>query len=209
MEADERIPLPATSKPPAILLDTLLLLFLRVVYFLLARRFLLHTLNPTLRDLSKAESEPPETLPTVSPGAAAASSASSRQAVNLSSSPSSPSRTAAPASDFELDYSEDDYGATPSSSYPPSPAGGHALNSRRDYLGGGGSPSSSRASLPATPVGTGSGNALELQTLGHKLQTARDSSRQVLQLSHGRSSGATVGAKGVKKATRGLNKVSR
>lgn len=51
-----RIALPAATTSP-ILLDTVLLLVIRGGYFLLSRRFLLATLSPTLRDISKPELE--------------------------------------------------------------------------------------------------------------------------------------------------------
>lgn len=44
----------------ALLLDSLFLVLLRIAYFALSRKFLLATLNPTLREISS-----PETLPSV------------------------------------------------------------------------------------------------------------------------------------------------
>jgi len=50
------------SKNEPLLLDTIVLLVLRVGYALTCRKFLLSALNPTLRELSKEES-----LPTIAP----------------------------------------------------------------------------------------------------------------------------------------------
>jgi hypothetical protein len=51
-----KLPLPASTTSP-IVLDTVLLLVLRGGYFLISRRFLVATLSPTLRDISKPELE--------------------------------------------------------------------------------------------------------------------------------------------------------
>ncbi|RXK39301.1 hypothetical protein M231_03380 [Tremella mesenterica] len=179
--------LPRPSKSSAILLDTLFLIALRLLYFFLSRRFLLATLNPTLRDISKADTAA-AILPTEAPRTP------TRHNSNLA------------ASDFELDTVSDDdpFTATPNSSYPPSPAGGIVRDpfsrDRADerFLGHG---------LPSSP----SGESLELQSFGQKLQNADRPSNggagrvQVLQLTHARSSSAH----GVKKATRGLHRASR
>lgn len=55
MPSSTTIPSLGAAKPPPIVLDTLFLLALRGVYFLLARRYLLAHLSPALRDMSKPE----------------------------------------------------------------------------------------------------------------------------------------------------------
>ena len=205
-----KVPLPSsiTSSAPPILLDTLFLIFLRLIYFLLSRRFLLSTINPTLRDLSK-----PETLlpPIVS-----------LQAENERPRSSNRSQGFLPLSDLEFDEidTEEDgilSRTTPNSSYPPTPSKPNislpnSSHSNRDpftrrntddpflHLSG-------SSLLPATPE-NGIGG-IELQTLGQKLKdvgTGVGKKVQVLQLNHARRD---VGSKGIKKATRGLSRLSR
>ncbi|WWC89141.1 uncharacterized protein L201_004059 [Kwoniella dendrophila CBS 6074] len=52
---------PLTSAPSPILLDTLVLLVLRIVYFFLSRKFLLAAVNPRLRNISAPEQLLPST----------------------------------------------------------------------------------------------------------------------------------------------------
>ena len=200
---------PTPTGPPVILLDTLLLLFLRLIYFLLSRRYLLSTLNPTLRDLSK-----PETLlPPI-----ASLQAENGQRPHTSSH----LQSILPLSDNELDTEDENLlsRTSPNSSYPPSPLKPSsslptsAQTSRDAYTRrnidespfhtGGGS-----FSLPTIPEG-GNGN-IELQALGQKLKdvgAGMGRKVQVLQLSHGRR-GDAIGAKAIKKATRGLSWLAR
>jgi len=175
-------PSSASTSASPLVFDTAVLLALRVVYFLLSRRFLLSTINPTLRDLSKTESLLPATSTHPS-----------------SSFPQSPSLA---AQEYELDTgldTEDDgllSANSPAPSYPPTPTRsniGLPGSSRAPYRSG------SASNLPNIP----NGDAMEMQGLGNKLREA--GKKQVIQLTHARP----VGTKRVKKATRGLNRVSR
>jgi len=172
-------PTNSTSTSPLVF-DSAILLALRVVYFLLSRRFLLSTINPTLRDLSKSETLLPAT------------STQPDRSV-----PRSPSLA---AQEYELDTgldTEDDgllSANSPAPSYPPTPTRpniGLPNSSRAPYRSG------SSHELPNIPDG------VEMQGLGQKLREA--GKKQVIQLTHARP----VGTKRVKKATRGLNRVSR
>lgn len=202
------IPPPPTSSPPPILLDTVFLLFLRFVYFLLSRRFLLSTLNPTLRDLSKPDTLLPPTA--------------SMQAENGRSRNQSHSIGINPLSDNELDTEDDNVLSRiiPYSSYPPSPSKPVSSfptssqpsrdplmrrNAEESFLHAPGSSSS----LPTIPEG--SGGDIELQALGQKLKdvgAGMGKKAHVLQLSHGRR-GDVIATQGIKKATRGLSRLAR
>lgn len=199
--------LPVTSGPPAILLDTLLLIFLRLVYFFLSRRFLLSILNPTLRDLSK-----PETL---------LPSAASFQAEDDRPRSFNRSQSLNPLPENDYDTEDDDIlsGVTPNSSYPLSPSKPNvslptsSTPSRDPFLRRNTDESFSHsrgesASLPSIPE-NGNGN-IELQALGQKLKNVgagMGKKVRVLQLSHARRGDA--GVKGIKKATRGLSWLAR
>jgi hypothetical protein len=181
-----------TTADSPIIFDSAVLLALRVVYFMLSRRFLLSTINPTLRDLSKSEASLPTT---------------SSQDRTISRSPS------LAAQEYELDTgldTEDDgllSANSPAPSYPPTPTRLTAPlpgSSRAAYRS---SPPSNSLGLPHVPDPTGTGSGTELQKLGQKLRDA--GKKQVIQLSHGPGRSATVGTKRAKKATRGLNRVSR
>lgn len=193
MESSDPPPVfaPTISSSPAsspILFDTFLLLLLRLVYFFISRKFLHSTINPTLRDISQPETILPST-------------------VSIPTADSS--RRGGVASVNETEYYEetDDTGFTPVSSYPGSPAPisltltSSSNGSRRDD-----NPGYSSSSLPSYP--SQGENTIELQAVGQKLKGASSGvSRKVLQLSHGKRSGA--GTKRVKKATRGLHRASR
>ncbi|OWZ47461.1 hypothetical protein C352_02380 [Cryptococcus neoformans CHC193] len=185
------VPAPAISSSPtssAILFDTFLLLLLRLVYFFISRKFLHSTISPTLRDISQ-----PETI--LPPTASLPTADSSRRSGNVLG--------------LETEYNDetDDTSFTPVSSYPGSPAPisltltSSNNGSRRDD-----NPGYSSSNLPSYP--SQGENTIELQAIGQKLKDASSGvSRKVLQLSHGKRSGA--GTKRVKKATRGLHRVSR
>ncbi|KIR59692.1 hypothetical protein I314_04688 [Cryptococcus bacillisporus CA1873] len=193
MESSDPPPVfaPTISSSPAsspILFDTFLLLLLRLIYFFISRKFLHSTINPTLRDISQPETILPST-------------------VSIPTADSS--RRGGVASVNETEYYEetDDTGFTPVSSYPGSPAPisltltSSSNGSRRDD-----NPGYSSSSLPSYP--SQGENTIELQAVGQKLKDASSGvSRKVLQLSHGKRSGA--GTKRVKKATRGLHRASR
>lgn len=173
-----------TSTSPVIF-DSAVLIGLRLVYFLLSRRFLLSTINPTLRDLSKTDSQ---LLPS---------------SITSSRSPASQSPSLRPQ-DFELDgeFDTEDDGLlsanSPAPSYPPTPTRGSVAlpgSSRAPYR-------SSPPGSTLSPSGAGEGG-VEMNMLGQKLREA--GKKQVIQLTHGR----TVGTKRTKTATRGLNRVSR
>ncbi|KAL0255458.1 hypothetical protein I308_100262 [Cryptococcus tetragattii IND107] len=193
MESSDPPPVFAStfSSSPAsspILFDTFLLLLLRLVYFFISRKFLHSTINPTLRGISQPETILPST-------------------VSIPTADSS--RRAGVSSVNETEYYEetDDTGFTPVSSYPGSPApislalASSSNGSRRED-----NPGYSSSSLPSYP--SQGENTIELQAVGQKLKDASSGvSRKVLQLSHGKRSGA--GTKRVKKATRGLHRASR
>ncbi|ORY32871.1 Abscisic acid G-protein coupled receptor-domain-containing protein [Naematelia encephala] len=204
-----------SSTTPPILIDTVFLLFLRLVYFFLSRRFLLSSLSPTLRDLSKPEIllPPPD-----------ASRPRSDSQLSLSGSgPSSSSNGIIPMSDLELDaelednYTEDGDGQ----SYPPSPIRSPAplplppfvrrgTDDQINISRGEGSSRAANAGGAGNGNGTGNGDdvGIEMMGLGQKIKDATAAAKgkvQVLQLSHGRREGT----KGIKKATRGLSRLSR
>ena len=203
---DPLTPIPSPSGPPPILLDSLFLIFLRLVYFLLARRFLLSTLDPTLRDLSKPEALLPPT--------ASLQAGSRRGQSNPRSQISLPLQS-------ELDTEDENplSRTTPNSSYPPSPARSLITpplssqpsrdtfarrNTEETYL----HTINGSSSLPSTPD---VGSSIELQTLGQKLKdfgAGVGKKAHVLQLSHGRRADGG-GTKGIKKATRGLSRLAR
>jgi hypothetical protein len=174
----------STSTSP-LLFDSAVLIALRIIYFLLSRRFLLSTINPTLRDLSKTETLLPST--SIQPDRSA---------------PRSPGLA---AQEYELDTgldTEDDgllSANSPAPSYPSTPTRSNIAlpgSSRAPYRSASPAPNSG---LPYIP----DGNGVEMQGLGQKLKEA--GKKQVIQLTHARP----VGTKRVKKATRGLNRVSR
>jgi len=192
------------SGPPAILLDTLFLVFLRLVYFLLARRFLLSTLNPTLRDLSKTETL---LAPTAS--------------WRVDNARSNRSLSLIPLSDGELDTEDDNplSRTTPNSSFPPSPSKPNTSLptssqpsrdpfTRRKTDEGFHLSAAGTSSLPAAPDGASGG--FELQALGQKLKDVGAGVRKkvdILQLSHGQRGDG--GVKGIKQAMRGLSWLAR
>ena len=174
----------STESTSPVIFDSAVLLGLRLVYFLLSRRFLLSTINPTLRDLSKSDSL---VLPAT---------------INSQTrSPGSNSPSLRPQ-DFELDgeFDTEDDGLlsanSPAPSYPPTPTRGSVAL-----------PGSSRNAYRSSPPGSSNNLAgeggLEMNLLGQKLREA--GRKQVIQLTHGK----TVGTKRTKTATRGLNRVSR
>lgn len=179
---------PESSTSPSVIsspvvFDSAVLLGLRLVYFLLSRRFLLSTINPTLRDLSKSESQ---LLPaTVSQNRSPASQSPSLRAQDL---------------DLDGEFDTEDDGLlsanSPAPSYPSTPTRGTVPL-----------PGSSRAPYRSSPPGSSTNLAgdagVEMHLLGQKLRDA--GKKQVIQLTHAR----TVGTKRSKNATRGLNRVSR
>ncbi|KAK8864574.1 hypothetical protein IAR55_001824 [Kwoniella newhampshirensis] len=215
METDQpSLPLQSysTSSTSPILFDTLLLVFLRLVYFLLSRKFLLSTINPRLRDISQPE-QPTSLLPL------STSTSTSTSNTALPRSRSDSTSHGGIGIEFGDDTEDESYllsdmAMTPLS--PNSPAGGiprtdsyfnlHADNSNTGTPTTFAGPSSSSSSgLPQD----GNNSSIEFHRLGQKLrqEAAAAIPKQVLQLSHGRSSGG--GTKGIKKATRGLHRVSR
>lgn len=187
------IPLSHQSSSP-ILLDTVFLLALRGVYFLLARRFLQSTINPTLRDISK-----PETL---------------LPSVTTAESPSIPTPTPSrsPSTgyfDLELETEDD---ATPNPSYPPTPnrptpnlplASSSNAPYRAPYRNEGSYTPVERVSPKYASVGLPE-TGIELGNLGQKLKDVH-----VLQLSHAKPAASAGGTKQIKRATKGLNRMSR
>nr|WVH01961.1 golgi pH regulator [Naematelia aurantialba] len=233
MELDaRRSATPATSP---ILVDTVFLLFLRLVYFLLSRRFLLSSLSPTLRDLSKPETllPPPDVSRPRSDSQHSTGSGRPGLARSRSGSGTGVGGGIIPMSDLELDGDVDDVYTEDGMSYPPSPVRSPAplppfirrgtddqLNLSRGESSntrGAGGPSGSGFGFGAASgsgVGGGAGSSsageagIEMMGLGQKLNEAAAGARgkvQVLQLSHGRREGT----KGIKKATRGLSRLSR
>ncbi|WVR06897.1 hypothetical protein IAU60_003933 [Kwoniella sp. DSM 27419] len=189
---------PTTAQPSPILLDTVLLLALRVVYYFLSRKFLSATINPRLREISK-----PETI---------------LPAVSVSS--SRPADGGRERGSIVSDYGEDTEDEallgtlSPSSSYPgspnktlsplPGPSSSKGYFDRRTSHPGPYPPPNGGSALPSSPKG----DTIELQHLGQKLKDAGTSvNKKVLQLSHGRA--VVAGTKETKKATRGLHRISR
>jgi hypothetical protein len=171
-------PIGAASRSP-ILVDTVFLISLRFIFFLVCRKFLLSTLNPTLRDLSNPE----QLLPTPATLDAARRTATAAQPSDVD--------------DFDTEDDAQQY-LTPASSHPPSPVkptmslpGG--LRPIRD-------PFIRRVSDEST-----SDMPIELSNLNQKLKTVPIQEHRILQLSHGKR---TV-VKGSKKATKGLSRVAR
>jgi hypothetical protein len=185
----------STSSSPLVF-DSAVLLALRVVYFLLSRRFLLSTINPTLRDLSKSETLLPATLaPDRTPRSQSQSQSLAAQEYEL---------------DTGLDTEDDGLlsANSPAPSYPPTPTRSHAPlpgpgpgsgSSRAPYRST--SPSPAHTTLPYIPD-----DSMEMGSLGQKLKEV--GKKQIIQLTH-RDGRSGVGTKRVKKATRGLNRVSR
>ncbi|WOO81159.1 Golgi pH regulator [Vanrija pseudolonga] len=178
----------AASHP--ILFDTLVLVALRVVYALLARRYLLATLNPTLRSLSTQDD-------VVLPDAYRGNSAATRGLLR--------------ESDAELEPESTD-AESPSSSYPPSP------RSRRAPIQESSAPfrhrsasSVNRTDAPLDEEAAGGG--IELAQLSARLRDSGPAPRrggvQVLELSHGRAASGSTGSKSTKVARRGLSRVAR
>nr|XP_031863434.1 uncharacterized protein CI109_001310 [Kwoniella shandongensis]KAA5530506.1 hypothetical protein CI109_001310 [Kwoniella shandongensis] len=229
MEADHSssaAPLVLPTSTPPILFDTLLLVFLRLAYFLVSRKFLLSTINPRLRDISQPETLLPPTASLALDRENGGGGGSSRQNVVVGGG------AVSGVSEYGDDTEDEGFylsNMTPSSSYPPSPAvRPHGLPRRGtdDYFS---VPTYNPASSSSIPSGSGGSSALplqgensiELQHLGQKLKEAGSAIGgavpkkipQVLQLSHGRSTslsgGGGGGTKGIKKATRGLHRVSR
>ncbi|KLT45435.1 hypothetical protein CC85DRAFT_134821 [Cutaneotrichosporon oleaginosum] len=124
-----------------ILVDSTLLVGARILFFLLARRFL-HSLSPTLRELQKPEVSLPTTQTRTRPRSASAMSGVSVRTTR------SPVEPASPLPDTDEDTS-------PASSYPGSPG------SARSLLPGASSP---------TPNSRGGPSSVEMQFLGAKLQ---------------------------------------
>jgi hypothetical protein len=228
MDTTDTVQVPVQHSSPPIVLDTVFLLFLRLVYFLISRRYLLHTLNPTLRDLSKPETLlPPPQGHEVSH--ARAHGGPVRGGPSVSSGGDS-GRGVSAASEYEIDSElgledEDDddniMSATTISSYPVSPCnlpvtGGslslppYASSSRtnNEYLSAGSS--TGHGALPTIPEAGG----IELENLGKKLKDVgkgigRRVPFRVLQLSHGGSKDVSKGTKGTKKTTRELSRLAR
>ncbi|WWC62152.1 uncharacterized protein I303_104744 [Kwoniella dejecticola CBS 10117] len=192
-------PLTASATSP-ILLDTLVLLVLRIVYFFLSRRFLLAAVNPRLRNISQPEQLLPSTT-----------------------THNNARRENTVESDLDLDTEDEALlgGITPTSSYPGSPirkdsslpGGGKDYVPRAEsYLGPyASSPGSSTPNPPSNLPSMPREDNIELQQLGQKLKEAGSGvSKKVLQLSHGASRHSqSQGTKATKKATRGLHRFSR
>ncbi|BEJ16335.1 hypothetical protein CspHIS471_0509400 [Cutaneotrichosporon sp. HIS471] len=134
----------ATTRSP-VLVDSAVLVGARILYFLLARRFL-QTLSPTLRELQKPDVPP---LPTAQPPRTRPRSASAMSGASIRSGPRTPAEQPAPLPDTE------DEDTSPSSSYPGSPT------SARSLLPGSSSPDASSMGGPS---------GIEMQLLGAKLQ---------------------------------------
>lgn len=211
MEAPPPIePITTTAARSSILFDTVFLLVLRIIFFLLARKFLLANLNATLRGLSKPEN----VLPVAGKPAVAEADITSKATSFI------------PGSEFELEdgpETEEDRISigTPVSSYPGSPVRTpQALSgSPRDsyvrrgtddgYLAASGRDDSGYSSLPTIPE---SGGGIELENLGRKLKdvgkNATSSTISVLNLTHGRRK-QDRGTKAVKQTTRELSRLTR
>jgi hypothetical protein len=177
----------------SLLLDSAFLIFLRIVYFVLSRRFLLSTLNPTLREISQPEIILPVPVASESRAAPARPEASTT------------------GNDLEDADTEDDallsY-TTPVPSYPPSPvrvtlALPAASRSAREPFIRRISDDPPRSTLPSHPEP----GSFELGNLSQKLRLngAAEQNVHTIQLSHGKS----TGTKGTKKATRGLSRAAR
>nr|XP_019046507.1 hypothetical protein I302_05257 [Kwoniella bestiolae CBS 10118]OCF25437.1 hypothetical protein I302_05257 [Kwoniella bestiolae CBS 10118] len=202
-------PLPSALTSPTsspILLDTLVLLVLRIIYFFLSRRFLLAAVNPRLRNISQPEQLLPSTTPS--------NDVHVRRESRVGS-----------IAESDLDTEDEALlgGISPTSSYPGSPirkdsslpGGGKDYFPRAEpYITASG-PSSPGPSTSILPIMPREDN-IELQQLGIKLKEAGSGvSKKVLQLTHGsgknRESGlqAQQGTKAIKKATKGLHRFSR
>ncbi|KAL7421922.1 hypothetical protein Q5752_003694 [Cryptotrichosporon argae] len=203
------------TQPSPILLDTVLLLGLRALYFVLSRRYLLSTLSPTLRSISKPADD--FALPTATTGYAAGASGLGSGMASLA--PPSPARL--PVDYDDVDDSDALSLASPASTRPSSPNGirpgsGSGLGSggvgaareRRGTFGAGSPGLGLGIDDPFLAVSPG-GSSVELVSLPHERprDRERDSAQHVLQLTHGRAAG--VGTKSVKRAARGLNHVAR
>lgn len=175
----------AASHP--ILFDTLVLIALRIVYALLARRYLLATLNPTLRSLSTQDDA-------VLPDAYRGNSAATRGLLR--------------ESDAELEPESTD-AESPSSSYPPSPRARRAPLEASTPFRHRSASSVNRADAPIEEGGGG----IELAQLSARLRDTGPAPRrggvQVLELSHGRAASGSTGSKSTKVARRGLSRVAR
>ncbi|WVQ67291.1 uncharacterized protein L199_005486 [Kwoniella botswanensis] len=199
----------STSTTSPILLDTLVLVVLRVIYFFLSRRFLLAAVNPRLRNIS----QPEVLLPSTS-----ATNESRRE----SRADGSVRRGSIAESDLDTEDEALLGSMTPTSSYPGSPihkdsslpGGGKDYFPRAEpYINPSGpsSPGPSTSILPSIPRE----DNIELQQLGLKLKEAGSGvSKKVLQLTHGSKNTTSIsslqqGTKATKKATRGLHRFSR
>ena len=170
---------PPDQPPSPILLDTVFLLFLRLVFFLLSRRFLLSTINPTLREISA----PDNLLPTNH----SQRERDQRLGHDLGITPLS-------MSELEAEPDTEDDIMSVNSSYPGTP-----IKGRPPY---GDVPS------PAESSGPEIGIELETlgQRLGD-VGSGMRKKVHVLQLSHG--AGTESSGSGVKKATKGLNRAAK
>ncbi|KAL1411436.1 hypothetical protein Q8F55_002392 [Vanrija albida] len=184
----------AASHP--ILFDTLLLVLLRLVYALLARRYLLATLNPTLRSLSTQDDN---VLPLQADSYRGHSSATRGLLQNQS--------------DAELEPESTD-ADSPSSSYPPSPRPRRTQPDATPFRHRSASSAQRDPHTPGsrTPLEEDS-QGIELAQLSARLRDAGSSARrggvQVLELAHGRAASAGAGSKSTKVARRGLSRIAR
>lgn len=182
----------AKAATPPMVLDTAVFIALRLLYFLLSRRYLLASLSPTLRELQKPDLPPlPTTRPTGRPRSASALSGVSVAGSSIRTGPRTPQpHDAFPPVPLPLPSDDDEDTDTPASSYPGSP------RSARSLLGGG-----------STPTGE---EQVEMHLLGAKLRDASGSAPRVIELAGGRAPlPSAVGTKKVKRAARGLSRVAR
>jgi hypothetical protein len=218
---------PDAANPPSILLDTVLLLLLRVLFFYLARRYLLAQLNPALRELQK----PDVTLPThhiqrarnrdrANSRASVVSFRSTHSGRSVASSiagssapralpvqggvgrapsvHSTPSVSPAPLPS-DVDDTDDIDDTDEPSSYPASEDGTPRIKTIHITRGD--------ATPPLEGPAAG-GEAIGMGLLGAKLRDTSGGGRpQVLELSHARTE--TAGSRAGKRTARGLGRVAR
>ena len=169
------------QSPSPILLDTLFLVFLRLVYFLLSRRFLLSTINPTLREISA----PDNLLPTNH----SLRERDQRLGHDLGITPLS-------MSELEGEPDTEDDLMSANSSYPGTP-----IKGRPAYSDG---PSPSESGGPEDGIELES-LGQRLRDVGSGMRKKV----HVLQLSHGASTSNGGTGSGVKKTTKGLNRAAK
>lgn len=202
----------ATPKQSPVLLDSLLLLLLRLVFFYVARRYLLASLNPALRDLSKSDELPTHShhshthtsLPPSLPDRRSTSRERRERANSHASVASVRSNRSASASTSTPSQLKVETARSASQPKPPKPSASDFDTEDEPYLDSG--PSTPLKihivheeddSEPPTPAGSG----IELNLLGAKLR------RDDADLPH-----APIHARpksGNKRATRGLGRVAR